>query len=258
MKIGSNQIRNLIQHVRKEKSLQLEESNVSTYADIDVSYEGDDYCEVVCASLEGVVISNTFLSVSLARRISAGLLQMSERFVHLRGRRCAPFGGRVTEQGLIPKSDIPRWLQGVMDRVYETILQQRGFPKPNHALVNLYEPGDGIMAHEDGPAYTPYAAILSLGSACVFDFVSKSLPRECVAQAFLPVGSLMVFSSQAYTNALHEVRFSKFDAIDESVFNYHAITEFPDRFGDSTINGDVLSRGRRISITMRHVPNYVS
>lgn len=164
----------------------------------------------------------------------------------------------MTEQGLIPRNDIPTWLQTLMDLVFENILKERGFPRPNHALVNLYEPGDGIMAHEDGPAYTPYAAILSLGSACVFDFVSKSLPRECVTQAYLPVGSVMVFFSQAYQNVLHEVRFSKYDAIDSSVFNHSALSEFPDRLGDSILHGDVLSRGRRISITMRHVPNYVS
>lgn len=32
----------------------------------------------------------------------------------------------------------------------------------NHVLVNEYQPGQGIMAHQDGPLYTPAVAILSL------------------------------------------------------------------------------------------------
>ena len=35
----------------------------------------------------------------------------------------------------------------------------------NHALVNVYERTDGIMAHEDGPLYRDCAAILSLGAS---------------------------------------------------------------------------------------------
>ncbi|CAI5495737.1 unnamed protein product, partial [Closterium sp. Naga37s-1] len=38
------------------------------------------------------------------------------------------------------------------------------FPSPiNHVLVNEYQEGQGIMPHQDGPAYFPCVAILSLG-----------------------------------------------------------------------------------------------
>lgn len=32
--------------------------------------------------------------------------------------------------------------------------------RPNHVLVNAYQPGQGIMPHEDGPLYHPAVAIL--------------------------------------------------------------------------------------------------
>ncbi|KAI9747229.1 MAG: hypothetical protein M1835_002175 [Candelina submexicana] len=44
---------------------------------------------------------------------------------------------------------------------------------PNHVLVNEYTPGQGIMPHEDGDAYYPLVATVSLGSAIVLDFYSK-------------------------------------------------------------------------------------
>lgn len=46
--------------------------------------------------------------------------------------------------------------------------------KPNHVLVNEYHPGEGIMAHEDGPAYHPMVATVSLGAPIVLDVFEKS------------------------------------------------------------------------------------
>lgn len=206
----------------------------------------------------GVIISNNFLTMGIANRILRALNLLESDFIRLRGRKCIPLGGRVTPQGLIPKDDIPEWLKRVMKNVHELSLQSLGLPPPNHALVNVYDPGEGIMAHEDGPAYTPYAAILSLGSGSVFDFVSKTVPRVSTGQIYLPVGSLMLFHSAAYEDVLHEFRFTKFDPLDEAVFNHEAVETHPERLGESILCGDVLTRGRRISITMRHVPTYTS
>ena len=44
---------------------------------------------------------------------------------------------------------------------------------PNHVLLNEYQPGEGIMAHKDGPLYLNWVVIISLGSNSGFDFVSK-------------------------------------------------------------------------------------
>lgn len=44
---------------------------------------------------------------------------------------------------------------------------------PNHVLVNEYKPGEGIMAHEDGAAYWPVVATVSLGASIVLDIYEK-------------------------------------------------------------------------------------
>ena len=36
----------------------------------------------------------------------------------------------------------------------------------------------GIAAHRDGPLYAPRVAIVSLGAACTFDFVSDDAARK--------------------------------------------------------------------------------
>ena len=43
----------------------------------------------------------------------------------------------------------------------------------NSVRINGYEPGQGIHPHMDGPVYFPRAAIISLGSPCVFDFYPR-------------------------------------------------------------------------------------
>jgi alkylated DNA repair protein alkB family protein 6 len=260
-------IKSLIRQVRRDKaSSTLLETHQSSDASCehlegfseDVPVPFDFPAELYMKGLPGVRICNEFLSVAKSATINNVLRSQISECVVLRGRRCIPYGGRVLPEGLIHTDDIPSWLQLLMTHVSDTTLKHMGLPAPNHALVNVYNPGDGIMAHEDGPAYTPYAAVISLGSGCVFDFVSKSLPRESIAQIYLPVGSLMIFTSDAYEQCLHEFRFSKFDAIDNSVSNHLAIKEYPERLGGSSYSDDVLSRGERISITMRHVPNYIS
>lgn len=44
----------------------------------------------------------------------------------------------------------------------------------NHVLVNEYKPGQGIMPHEDGAAYHPLVATVSLGAPIVLDLYEKN------------------------------------------------------------------------------------
>lgn len=202
--------------------------------------------------IHGISVSNDFLDLKGSDAILSWFLSVKRSFVTLRGRLCLPLGGRVTASGLVVRDDIPDWLRGIMNAVFEQFLKPRGLPRPNHALVNAYEPGEGIMAHEDGPAYTPYATVLSVGSSCVFDFLTKS--RSRAAQIYLPVGSLLLFTDEAYKDYLHEVRHDKHDFITPSVLNTETIDH--SRLGDSYVRESdrVLVRGFRLSITMRHVP----
>lgn len=44
---------------------------------------------------------------------------------------------------------------------------------PNHVLINAYAPGQGIHAHEDGPAYAATVATVSLGGSVVLDVAPR-------------------------------------------------------------------------------------
>ncbi|CBQ71084.1 conserved hypothetical protein [Sporisorium reilianum SRZ2] len=53
--------------------------------------------------------------------------------------------------------------------------------EPNHCLVNEYLAGQGIMPHEDGPAYFPAVATISLGSHTLLDvyrYVDEDLQKD--------------------------------------------------------------------------------
>ncbi len=72
--------------------------------------------------------------------------------LQLSGRRLLNLGGTVTPKGLLP-APIPKWLQPVMGRLGDqnqalTAGLYGGRP-PNHALVNAYRPGEGIMVSEN-------------------------------------------------------------------------------------------------------------
>lgn len=98
----------------------------------------------------------------------------------------------------------------------------------NHILVNEYKVGQGIMPHEDGPAFVPNAAIISLLSATVLDFYRKdSADRSTPTTSIrLPPRSLCIIGDEAYTSHLHGIA---------------------ERLADA---GE--ARGYRLSLTFRH------
>jgi alkylated DNA repair protein alkB family protein 6 len=254
-------LRDLIRKAKEEK-LKASQADESLHAHgegflVQFPHHGDvSLSRGVCdqVDLPGVSVLNSFLPPDHAELVLKELNALESSFVRLRGRRCMPLGGTVTTNGLIPATNIPPWISNLMDEVHKAILSPSGLPRPNHALINVYEPGEGIMAHEDGPAYTPYATVLSLGSSAVFDFVSKSMDRRAVARIYLPVGSLLLFTDKAYGEVLHEFRSDKFDTLSADVFNLDLSNR--KRMGESHVRevDGVLVRGRRVSITMRHVP----
>lgn len=137
-------------------------------------------------------------------------------------------------------------------------------PRANHVLVNHYEPGQGILPHTDGPAYSPWAAILSLGSAAVFDFwrdhahaASGMLPALSL---LLPPRSLLIFSEDAYQKHLHGLADRSCDTL-EGIANA-SVTVADDVNGGATASwrrqlqsDGSLRREERYSLTIRHVPH---
>jgi alkylated DNA repair protein alkB family protein 6 len=91
--------------------------------------------------------------------------------MQLSGRRLQNYGGIVHPKGLL-QAPIPRWLHPLMERMHQDTRTYGPHP-PNHVLVNAYSPGQGILPHQDGPAYWPGVCILSLAAPAVIRFRRK-------------------------------------------------------------------------------------
>lgn len=137
------------------------------------------------------------------------------RWTSVSGRRLQSLGGLVHEKaGLLP-APLPKWLQNLFARLSTANFFASSGGPPNHVLVNAYEPGQGIAAHEDGPLYAPAVAILSLGATAVMCFspharlldaaAREGAPLPGALRVFLPRRSLLVFEGQAYTDFLHGI-----------------------------------------------------
>jgi alkylated DNA repair protein alkB family protein 6 len=50
--------------------------------------------------------------------------------------------------------------------------------QPNHVLINEYRRGEGIMPHEDGTAYAPVVATVSLGGSVCLEITAKATSVE--------------------------------------------------------------------------------
>jgi len=140
----------------------------------------------------------------------------------------------------------------------------------NSVRLNSYRPGQGIYPHLDGPVYYPRVAIVSLGSQVVFDFYPRmdndededkrgfswDRDKEVPAAPELPPGtkpevslllepgSLLVFDSNAFIYNRHGISSVMEDEIGPQVKNAKEI-------GLSA--GDTLRRGKRVSLTIRHL-----
>ena len=214
---------------------------------MNLEYQSTESALQVWADICAEYCSGDFLGIQSSQGLYEYLLSCSAGFTKLRDRTCLAIGGTVTGDGLQPAGHMPEWLRALIECIQKQILELLDLSQPNHALINVYEPGEGILAHEDGPAYSPYAVILSLGSACMFDFVEKSETRRMLGQVYLPVGSVLVFRDEAYKSVLHQFAARRFDQIPS-----HAKFD-PARLGSAKLVGSSLERGKRISITLRHV-----
>ena len=117
-------------------------------------------------------------------------------------------------------------------------------------------PGQGIHAHEDGDAYHPVVATVSLGSHIVLDINPKlndaKGERRERAQGWRVLQeprSLLITTGKLYTECLHgigEVTVDE-DLGEETIANWNLL-------GDRTaFAGGQADRERRISLTFRDV-----
>ncbi|XP_071962984.1 alpha-ketoglutarate-dependent dioxygenase alkB homolog 6-like [Antedon mediterranea] len=174
----------------------------------------------------------------------------------LLNRRLQQWGGNPHPKGMV-REKIPQWL----DTIIKKIVALGVFGKaPNHVLINEYEPGQGIMPHEDGPLFHPVISTVNLGSHTLLDFYphqdtqvdNKNQNQTMTTPAKQPVfslllepRSLLLLTEDMYKLYLHGIDERLQDTLTENVKNLEECGKK---------SGDILERGRRISLTIRNVP----
>lgn len=136
----------------------------------------------------------------------AQLLGLDGPWIEVRGRRLMRFGGAAGEKGF-KVEPLPAFIQALADAASLVVGRQL-----NHCLVNFYAPGEGIMAHTDGPAYEHVTATLSCGQDRLMYFRPRLRPSQVgqvvdapSASVLLRRRSLVVFSGDAYINQTHGI-----------------------------------------------------
>ncbi|EZA57816.1 alpha-ketoglutarate-dependent dioxygenase alkB homolog 6 [Ooceraea biroi] len=173
------------------------------------------------------------------------------KWTQLSHRRLQNWGGIPHPKGMIAE-EIPSWLQRYIDKVAALNTFEKGIV-PNHVLINEYLPGQGIMAHSDGPLFHPVVTTISCGSHTLLDFYKRLETAEqqqpkLEFSLLLERRSLLVLRKDLYHNYLHSIAERDVDSISEaSIKNLHMCTE---KFTE----GQAIKRGTRLSLTIRHVP----
>ncbi|KAK9237792.1 hypothetical protein V1525DRAFT_343023 [Lipomyces kononenkoae] len=183
----------------------------------------------------------------------------SARWTVLSHRRLQTWPTQLLNGSILPTSDaIPNWLADpIIPRTIDLgIWSASPHGCANHCLINEYEPGQGIMPHEDGDVYYPMVATVSLGDGIVLDIYEKSEagPRNAVYRIYQEPRSLLVTTDEMYTKYLHgiqEILIDK-DLNSEMVGNWHLLNS--ETKENIEKNGGVLERRmKRISLTFRDV-----
>lgn len=168
---------------------------------------------------------------------------------------------------MVSSTPLPDWLvKPVVERIHGLGLFSDAPHGINHCLINEYLPGQGIMPHEDGAAYHPVVATVSLCGTLVLDVTEKKRQKceggddddddddETWPTSWRIVQeprSLLVTTGQAYTQTLHGIAEVSEDVglNGDTVANWNLL-------GNPTIieaNGGKNLRSTRISLTYRDV-----
>eukprot|EP01134_Creolimax_fragrantissima_P005781 CFRG5781T1 len=212
-------------------------------------------------------------------------INTTKKWTTLRNRRLQNWGGLPSYKGMVQEK-LPKWLTTQCEKLQTEGIFDYG-KTPNHVLVNEYFPGQGIMPHEDGPLFSPTVATITLGSHCVLEFYPHRNKSDTTAQfkrtlniqtieqqqsstlttgydgnianknqghvmepsfcVYLPRRSLFVLKDSCYNEFLHGISNTRTDIVSDNVINASIIVPSVDV-------GDVLERGTRVSMTIRHVP----
>ncbi|MCJ1389522.1 Set3 complex subunit with deacetylase activity, meiotic-specific repressor of sporulation proteins [Xylographa bjoerkii] len=147
---------------------------------------------------------------------------------HLSHRRLQTYPSPLTPQNTLLASPLPAWLSEpviprllslpiVADAESGNVFSDSPHRAPNHVLINEYSPGQGIFPHEDGSAYHPVVATISLGSHIVLNIYAKkdngsgereAEPRWRILQE---PRSLLITTGELYRDHLHGIAETEVD-----------------------------------------------
>ena len=189
-----------------------------------------------------------FISVSQEEELIENIYAAPKpKWTSLSGRRLQNWGGYPHAKGMIPEQ-IPLWLNRHIQLI--TVTHLFNDKTPNHVLINEYLPGQGIMAHSDGPVYSPIVANLSLLSHTIMNFYEPisdpskdtDLAKRYKFSFLLEPRSLLCLQQDMYIGMLHGIEGRLSDEIRcENIKNIEVT------------DGTTLVRGKRVSLTLRHV-----
>lgn len=141
-----------------------------------------------------------------------------------------PYKGKVTNVSqLIPTSEFPDIFYDLLDYLKSVSILPEDY-YPDQAIVNEYQPGEGISGHTDNTmVFEDLIVSVTLGSGCIMIF--KNTRNGEKTSFYLSPGSVLVMEDGARYDYTHEIPKVKTD----------------------TINGTKVKRGTRISITFRKI-----
>ncbi|CAG8039159.1 unnamed protein product [Penicillium salamii] len=187
------------------------------------------------------------------------------RWTHLSHRRLQTWPSALTKSNVLLASPLPAWLRAP---IIEPRFQKLGIfndsphQAPNHVLVNEYRPGQGIMPHEDGAAYYPIVATVSLGAPIVLEFYDKPIGRDTATKKeetghtnrlryriLQERRSLLVTGDKMYTDLLHGIAETTRDEnlSPETICNWDLLRD------QEAYRSGWSERGTRTSLTYRDV-----
>ncbi|KAM3416062.1 hypothetical protein BST61_g9547 [Cercospora zeina] len=200
----------------------------------------------------------------------------ANRWITLTRRRLQTLPAKLTATNtLVTNSTLPLWLQDpIVPRIHNLGKLFGTAPHGiNHCLINEYLPGQGIMPHEDGPAYWPVVATVSLGGSLVLDVTSKANEKveEGCGEAdeaqksstttegnapsswriFQEARSLLITTGEAYTETLHGIA----EVMEDENLNAQTVANW-ELLGERSVVEDIGGknvRTTRISLTYRDV-----
>ena len=200
-----------------------------------------------------------FIDEADEERILTDLLKLPQsKWTKLSRRRLISLPSTLTgpAKDTLLAAPLPKFLdQPVLQRFDEhKIFLDSPHHRPNHVLVNEYQTGEGIMPHEDGPAYHPITATVSLGGHTLLEIYKKNDQGEREAQPTWRIlqepRSLLVTTGEMYKETLHGISEIK---VDENLDVEHIVNW--DLLGDITpYQIGTAERQTRVSLTYRDVP----